>query len=203
VTTTNSNDCPNQSVSGTITVVNYIPIENCIPATFSLGTTGFTSAQTYQRNGITLSEPVTATGCQKTTYRGRDGLGHYLSDCRTNPDYKGDIFSWCMVVQYAGQLCPNGWRVPSTQDFMKYATNSDTANPTTDIKDGVHGWELTGYCCIDETDFIFSGEFGYYWSSSVFERTHEDADSAGITKDNFSPQKSYDRYLGFALRCVK
>ena len=38
-------------------------------------------------------------------------------DCRSNPDFFGDLFSWQAVYELKYELCPYPWRVPSVQDF--------------------------------------------------------------------------------------
>jgi hypothetical protein len=94
---------------------------NCNSSTLNLGTVSFstTSEITIVGNGISQiwSRPVTATGCQKTTYNG--GVKNAeLSDCRNNPSYDGYLFSGCAVALHSEQLCPPPWRVPLTSDFI-------------------------------------------------------------------------------------
>jgi len=86
----------------------------------SLGTVTFDSQGhnvVIEGNGIAQiwSGAVTATACQKTTFN--DSI---LSnaDCRSNPGFPGDLFSWCAVIRFADVLCPHPWRVPTEQDFI-------------------------------------------------------------------------------------
>jgi hypothetical protein len=136
VTTTNSNGCSNAAITGTITVnLSYIPVSGCSPAAFSLGTIAFANADTYTRNGIILSAPVTPSGCQKGDFGGS-------ANCRNaNTGYDAILYTWCMVAQYAAKLCPSPWRVPSAEDYLTYMHGAPAgAATTTAIKQGQDGW---------------------------------------------------------------
>ena len=202
VATTNLQNCTNASKSGTVTVVPAgITYTGCTAPTLNLGTVGFANSTTYSRNGITISAPVTATYCQKTTYAG--GSSPYNADCRTNPSYDGDLFSWCMVVQYAAQLCPSPWRVPTTQDFMMYANGSTSSSgATSGVYSGMHGWLLGGFC-VSNGGLTYQGVIGNYWSSSEFNSVH--GIRAYVETALFGPQYSGNsyKYYGFSLRCVR
>ena len=88
----------------------------------SLGTvTRGTQEWTISGNGITQiwSDAVTASGCQKTTFNGGTwDPPNFNADCRSNPGFPGDLFSWCAVIRFQDQLCPYPWRVPTVQDFI-------------------------------------------------------------------------------------
>jgi len=98
----------------------------------SLGVVSFYTDNewTVEGNGVfqIWSDAVTATDCQKETFSFGDDqniiLGHhfYLADCRSNPGFPGDLFSWCAVVHFADVLCPYPWRVPTQQDFSDLNT---------------------------------------------------------------------------------
>ncbi|MDR3132740.1 MAG: Ig domain-containing protein [Prevotellaceae bacterium] len=199
VTAANAKSC-NTTATGKITVLSYVPYSGCNPATFSLSTVAFANAATYTRNGIILSAPVTASGCNKTTYAGGSS-GAYNADCRTNPGYDGNLLSWCMVKQYESQLCQSPWRVPTTQDFMMYANGSTSNNsPQSSVKAGMHGWLLGGYCGSSGT-LSDQGSYGDYWSSS--ENSSDRGYNADITSSTFLPQNIYRKSTGFTLRCVQ
>jgi uncharacterized protein (TIGR02145 family) len=201
VATTNSNGCTNVSATGKITV-NPTPITYtyCTPPTLVLTGVGFANSTTYTRNGITLSAPVTVTTCQKETYAGGSS-GAYKADCRTNPSYAGDLFSWCMVVQHAVQLCPTPWRVPTHNDFCKYAGFADECtSETSSIYDGIDGWLLGGYSS-NGGKLYFDGLYGYYWSSTEY--SAELSTNANVYGDRFLPIYHFEKYYGFSLRCVR
>jgi len=90
----------------------------------SLGIVSFytNNKWTIEGNGIfqIWSDAVTATACQKTSFDGgyhRGTIQNFNADCRSNPNFPGDLFSWCAVVRFTNILCPYPWRVPTAQDF--------------------------------------------------------------------------------------
>jgi len=82
-----------------------------------LGTVGFATSKTWKVDNQEWSDAVTATKCQKETFFGMSS-GKNNADCRTNPNYSGDLFSWCAVYLFQKQLCPAPWRVPTKDDFV-------------------------------------------------------------------------------------
>jgi hypothetical protein len=131
-------------------------IYGCTDNIVNLGAVSFSAGSEIQivGNGITQiwSRPVTASGCQKTSYN----AGQYqnqTSDCRTNPGYAGDLFSGCAAVRYAASLCPPPWRVPSRVDMERLllalgsATNYGVDTDFVDQKLlGLWGGEPNGRC---------------------------------------------------------
>jgi len=86
-----------------------------------LGTVGFASTQTWVVGAQTWSAVVVATSCNKGSFTAVT-TAPYTADCRKNPGFVGDVgnmFTWCMVVRYASQLCPDPWRVPLRADFVE------------------------------------------------------------------------------------
>jgi hypothetical protein len=166
-----------------------------------LGTVGFANSATYSRNGITISAPVTATYCQKATYAG--GSSPYNADCRTNPNYDGDLFSWCMVAMYAQQLCPSPWRVPLAKDFNMYANGSESNTASTSsVYPGMHGWMLGGGVLANGTFDPATGSRGFYWTGT--EAGTNLGTRAGTTANSFTPSGGSNfKHYGFTLRCVR
>jgi uncharacterized protein (TIGR02145 family) len=197
VTTTNSNSCANATANGTITV----EIPYCIPATLNLGTVGFTSSTTYTRNGITVSSPVTATYCNKTAYSGGSS-GASNADCRTSyaTNY-GHVFSWCLVAQYAAQLCPSPWRVPSVADLCQYATGSTSNCSSTEVHQDMDGWISRGFA--QPTGYFYHNERCYYWTSSLYAPIPKKALYLRTDSVYFVVGLQDDYNFGYALRCVK
>jgi hypothetical protein len=205
VTTASNGGCANTSVSGTITV----PPPGCVPSTFTLGTVGFTSSDTYSRNGITLSAPVTATYCNNKTLLigGAAGSGVYYADCYKHPQgYAGNHFTWCMVNEYADQLCQHPWRVPSPADYRMY-TNGDPNNnsPNNSLKTGMGGWEAGGAspCSSEGVGYTEGyGTNGFYWSNEIIDLNQI---SGLFVNINAVHNTTYPlpRCLGAMLRCVQ
>ena len=94
----------------------------------ALGSVSFATDSTWtvSGNGITQiwSDAVQTDYCSgKTEFRGFEWYNEYRSryfrvDCRSNPYYKGDLFSWLAVSELKDELCPAPWRVPTRQDFV-------------------------------------------------------------------------------------
>jgi uncharacterized protein (TIGR02145 family) len=110
----------------------------CDPtSTLSLGVVSFSPGSEITITGSSYtqvwSRPVTAIGCQKTTYYGGTSSSKKC-DCRNNPGYAGDLFSWCASIKYADQLCPFPWRIPTSEDVCKLhkaVTGSTACNSST------------------------------------------------------------------------
>ena len=137
---------------------------------------------TIEGNGITQtwSDAVTATACNKTVFDG--GWGRYTyfnADCRSNPGFPGDLFSWCAVARFADVLCPYPWRVPTRQDFIAL-----------DIALGGNGRERV------------SDSFGTIGSRREFRRVNRDARFLGgarfshITTSEFIADNYIERWGG-------
>jgi hypothetical protein len=157
------NERPNEMgcVAGLVENANGVCAEpstiGCINNTLNLGTVSFTTGTevTIVGNGISQiwSRPVTATGCQKTTFNSgtTDAIN---ADCRTNPNYAGDFFSSCAAFRYHAQLCPPPWRMPAVTDARNLANalgcDVNGYNETC-VKKIMYSWdsEYSGVCAAD------------------------------------------------------
>jgi len=178
----------------------------------SLGTvTRGTQEWTISGNGITQiwSDAVTASGCQKTTFNGGTwDPPNFNADCRSNPGFPGDLFSWCAVIRFQDQLCPAPWRVPTREDFRDLdIAMGGTGNSRTDL-DFVNSNYITrwggafgGNCHFDGTLWN-QGSWASYWSQTENDATygrHLSFNSNGI----IYPQDWSRKNDGFSLRCVR
>jgi uncharacterized protein (TIGR02145 family) len=202
VTTTNSNGCTNASATGTITVLPGITYTGCTAPTLNLGEVGFTSNVTYSRNGLTISSPVTATYCagRCSSFDGGSS-GAYKADCAPSVQsgFSGHLFSWCMVAQYASQLCPSPWRVPTKEDHCKLVNNSETTCTNAGSTfNGVVGYAHTGSAA---SGSCVTGSYGFYWSST--ENNGGNAYNLYFDSSGTYPQNLISKNNGFALRCVR
>ena len=179
----------------------------------SLGIVGFVTDQTWTVGNQIWSDAVAATACNKVDFDG-GWIGHqtngFNADCRSNPGFPGDLFSWCAVVRFASLLCPYPWRVPTMPDFIDLDIalggtgthrndiqfiNDNYMNPT------VWGGSFNGG--IAETDVYFQGERVWYWSQT--EMAH------GLSARPLHLQSSgminlgggFQKGLGGTLRCVR
>ena len=170
------------------------------------GTTSFATTQTWTVGSQEWSDAVQATDCNKTSYSGS-------LDCRSNPGYKGDLFSQNAVYYYKNQLCPEGWRVPTTQDFIVLdkalggtGTNNQNNTVLRDSYLNTWGGVYGGYCNKDGT-LNYRGSQAYYWSQSKDSSVPYRAYALYFTSDGIvNPWASYPleyQYFGNSLRCVK
>jgi len=177
----------------------------------SLGVVSFYTNETWtiEGNGISQiwSDAVTAVNCQKTTFAGGSS-GNFNADCRSNPDFPGDLFSWCAVVRFAHQLCPYPWRVPTNEDFRNLdIAMGGTGNSRVDL-DFVNANYITrwggrfGGGCISVGTLSGQDILGSYWSQTGFGATNA-RDLTFGTAGNINPWLSTSRSHGFSLRCVR
>ncbi|MDR2906961.1 MAG: Ig-like domain-containing protein [Bacteroidales bacterium] len=182
------------------------------------------------------SDVVRASNCDKSTFHGGYAptatlQGNYNADCRSNPNDPdgGHLFSWCAVARYEEQLCPEGWRVPTREDFttldtILYGTganvtpqNYESVNTLVENyfskEDNPNSWgaNYTGYA--DRSDTVVNPTAtAVYWAItesninagadlSLLRRT--DAVSGQITTANVAPQHWADKRNGMAVRCVR
>jgi uncharacterized protein (TIGR02145 family) len=187
----------------------------------SFGTVSFATTQTWSIQGtganshITQiwSDAVTATACNKSDFSG-GSAGNFNADCRSNPNYPGDLFSWCAVVRFQHTLCPTPWRVPTQQDFIDLdrALGGNGSNrtdvtvrnkliATSGIVGQFWGGTYGGYCSS-------GGSLSVQDSWAVYGSLAERVVTTGrnlyfATSGNVSPQNSLTKNYGLMLRCVR
>ena len=145
------------------------------------------------------SDAVQTTICSnKTSYDGYNETGHNV-DCRSNPGQKGDFFSWRAVAEVEN-LCPEGWRVPTSQDFF------DLHSAVTVKNDGYDNYRqllidrwgatLNGYCS-GSGGIYPNPDKGFYWMEL----------GSMVLGDFFYHGESNpyfpDFSVGHALRCIR
>jgi hypothetical protein len=151
-----------------------------------------------------LSSAVTATFCNKTDYSGTATGGLFNADCRKIDNPSVHLFSWCMVQQYADQLCTNGWRVPTKEDFCKIATGS-TATCTNGTGGYANWWE-DGIVIIEPDgtpEPLPRAEFSDYWSQSESDLWNGYNANVRLDEYHFAPAGNMNKGYGLVLRCVK
>lgn len=173
-----------------------------------LGTISFVSSKTWKVGNQIWSDAVTATKCQKTTYHGGELYEKKNADCRTNPGYPGDLFSWCAVYLFQEQLCPAPWRVPTMVDFFildNALGGTGKSQQSNSLQERyLNNWGATyaGWCDtkgrLSYQDFV-----ALYWSLS-----EQDTEAAfNLQFENFEnyvhPQRPGLKYVGLTLRCIR
>jgi uncharacterized protein (TIGR02145 family) len=209
-----SNSCGSvtSNVSGKHTVIVIVNAEGCnnaIPGWGnSLGSISLATDSIWIVGNQAWSDAVTATNCQKETYDG--GLtDNFNADCRSNPDYPGDLFSWCAVMRFQNQLCPAPWRIPTSQDFIDLdkALGGDGNQRQNDLVSLAKyvgsdwGGAFGGHTLIGP--LITQGQWGRYWSQTRspdgrFPRYMTFSDNGRI-----EPAINFPAHSGVSLRCVR
>ena len=200
----------------TVTTEDGGQTATCAVTVSWLGTVSFKTSQTWTIGSQTWSDAVMAVRCRKDDYHGGVGLWttpEYRIDCRQNEGY-GDWFSWRAVDTYKAQLCPDGWRVPTVEDFK----NLDIALGFTGENRGFDGasiqayleeWggEFGGYVWVTHDTEILTpvevGTYACYWSQTEESDDRGHSLAFGTAYMHVSPQGGGDKYNGFSLRCVK
>ena len=172
-----------------------------------LGVVSFASNRTWTVDSQIWSDAVQASNCNKTSFNGGRLSEAFYSDCRSNPDFSGDLFSWCAVVKFQDVLCPAPWRVPTKQDLIdlnkalgsigENTTNLALVNKYFNDWGASYSGGSDAYGNLD-----YQGELANYWS-----QTEHDAEngyrSVIISNGTISPQDFFDKGVGFTLRCVR
>jgi uncharacterized protein (TIGR02145 family) len=177
---------------------------------YELGEVSFATNQTWTVGNQIWSDAVTATGCNKTDFDG--GVDDFFkSDCRSNPDFKGDLFSWEMVIQYGDKLCPAPWRVPTQQDFIDLDITLGGTGLHRDALQFINDHYLNSEVWGGTYNGYYRSESGlsqvtdaYYWSSSIPWDARTTAfffnfRSSGYIYTRISAKRNW----GMSLRCVQ
>jgi uncharacterized protein (TIGR02145 family) len=191
--------CTSTAAAGTITVNAETP-------------SGAASTQTWVVGNQTWSAPLMKkqTGCTETTNVGITNpptVAYY----RSSGLYSGSgyLYNWKCVNDYATQLCPSPWRVPTQTDFINLdkAFHGSGANRKGIDLDwitvnyisswgGVYGGSAYG------TTFGFPGTIAYYWSFMEASAT-SGCMMLFTTRGEVFPQHTFNKYEGMQVRCIK
>ncbi len=190
----------------------------------SLGRVYFRTARIWTVGAQQWSDVVMAERCAKQTFSSIDNPAAqsgdpYLdvADCKDNihegHDY-GHLFSWPAVYRFQSELCPDGWRVPTREDFYDLdisfgGTGEHTYNPPASVEyidshyydPDVWGGEPAGYCGYNGNT-IHQGEFGCWWSQTQYEDWDKWAWNIDIYQGGIGPGPG-DKYIGNPVRCVR
>ena len=205
---------------------DWVAVDSLNKDMLTLGTVSFVTDSVWKVGMQEWSDVVQATGCNKKNFWGgyyNDTSDFaYYADCRSNPGFKGDLFSWTAVVRYQDLLCPDGWRVPTVEDFvaLDIALGGTGENRYFDDEFNEYAayrfmndkyrslWNATSYrnfCYWDGTRTVaVSG--AAYWSQSE----HYNA-SLGFAFNFYlvnpweaiNPKGNFGKEYGVTLRCVR
>ncbi len=195
----------------TVKITSTMWLDTTHPA---LGVVSFSTNTTWEIGSQTWSDAVQTTICSgKTSFNSRN----FEADCRSNPNYKGDLFSWEMINQYGAYLCPAPWRVPTREDFLDLdialgGTGENDQNNSTLRSKYLSSWGGTyGGFCRAGGSLHNQGSHALYWSQSEHGKAGNGYNLYFFSTGNInphlsgkiSPQSFIFKGNGFALRCVQ
>jgi len=175
----------------------------------SLGKASFATDKIWEISSGTFtqkwSDAVEIIGA-KSTYDGGDLTDGYKAGFCSNPGQKGSLFSWRAVAEIVN-ICPSGWRVPTTADFVNLdkalgGTGNDRTNLNfvNNLYVTLWGGAFGGWR--NYLTLVDQGSQAYYWSQS-----EKDADFGFVltfsSAGKISPQSYSMKNLGYTLRCVR
>ena len=185
-----------------------------------LGTASFVTDREWRVEGHGVvqiwSDAVQADSCSNAgEFEGAAvsrGIRFAFVNCRSNPDYSGDLFTWCAVASFASVLCPAPWRVPTAVDFCNLDrilmgsglchSHSTTPDKLRSTYIDVWGGTLSGGA--GSQGSLFFGDIrGYYWSATEYDDFYAFYlyyNAHGTIKSQCIDNT---KSLAFSLRCVR
>ncbi len=163
--------------------------------------------ETWRIGDQIWSDAINDPGCNHSDFDTGDKQWITKSVCRNNLPGYGYLYTWDYVVQNEGTLCPNGWRVPTKDDFiaLDIALGGTGANFQEDVTLRqayiyVWGGQFGGYVS-PEGNLVYQGELLNYWTKSE----HTALYGYYLFATNVAviyPQLWNHKNAGFTLRCV-
>ncbi len=140
--------------------------------------------------------------------------GSAIADCRANPEPEyGHLYSWPYVQNNAADLCPDGWRVPSQDDFIALdielgGTGLDNQSNAPHAPEYLGRWggQYGGYVYADATGWFHyedgQGTMAYYWSTTSLSAGA--GGSLNVIDNGFvDPRKRSGKEQAYMVRCVQ
>jgi uncharacterized protein (TIGR02145 family) len=172
---------------------------------------GAASTQTWVVDSQTWSAPLMKmqAGCAETTDLGTTNpptVAYY----RSNGLYRGSgyLYNRKCVNDYATQLCPSPWRVPTREDFINLDLafggdgSSRDEDPSYVLTNYVIAWGVAFSGLAYGTTLEYVGTNAYYWSADALS-LYNAYYLRFTTGGNVSPVSLNNHLYGFQVRCVK
>jgi len=187
--------------------------------------TSFASAQEWTVEGTggrptqIWSDVVRENRCNGRTAFNGGTTASANTDCRRADNaFEGNYFTWCMVMRFASLLCPDGWRVPTAEDFAILHQNLGYSAPTSGSSSSTIAGTYMGTTGSGANAISGGGTWGgsrftataaelitptsAYWSSTRG-ASEGSAFSLSFNATTVYPQGTPSKNNGFALRCVR
>jgi uncharacterized protein YjdB len=202
----------------TVTTLDGNKTATCDVTIENIGEISFASDTVWTVGNQIWSDAVqTATCSNKTTFFGGNPSNspwNFTADCRSNPNQKGDLFSWNFIELYRNTLCPSPWRPPTFDDFK--ALHFALGGPDTDFNGSLNNVELRdkylslwggsyGGKCTPNGTLETQGTTGWYWALSTTrdgnwgDKLYFNNSDWGFVYSGGIDPKSH----GHSLRCVR
>ncbi|MBQ3263872.1 hypothetical protein IJH06_02070 [Candidatus Saccharibacteria bacterium] len=178
-------------------------------------TTDLTSSNTNLSDTITAS---TFNGWKKTSGTGTYTSGEFISvsgtDSTSGTAY-GTLYNYCAASagtictssnsnNASSDLCPAGWRLPTSNFEGEFATLYGNVSYNTydkmraSVANGGAAFALAGY--FYKSTPTGQGSYGAYWSSTRFNSTH--MHRLYLSTSDVDPSNNAYRYYGYSIRCI-
>jgi uncharacterized protein (TIGR02145 family) len=125
----------------------------------------------------------------------------------------GGLYQWDEAMQYSTTpgnkgICPDGWHIPTKDEFSLLATDVNNDGKAIKVKDFGKGTNITGFsalvsgCRGYEGVFEYLDDYSYFWGSTL--NASKDASDMYMSNyDNKIYQYYNDKIYGFSVRCIK
>jgi len=167
------------------------------------------------RNGDTIPHAETADEWDEAAKAKAPAWCYYNND-EKNGDKYGKLYNWYAVNDSRG-LAPEGWKVPSKEDFDQLINHVGVLAGNADKLMSRKGWiyesgsNETGFNALPSggrfftDDFEVKGEYAYFWSSENDKIKYDNIDKAYlfVLMGIFSGISSYPKRYGLSVRCIK
>jgi uncharacterized protein (TIGR02145 family) len=201
VTASNTNGCPSASASGTITVcgITTSPPGAASTQTWCIGTQTWSAALRRAQPGCTSATTWSGTNPPTVAYYRSDDL--YLTG--------GYYYNWKCMNNYAAQLCPSPWRVPTYADAaaLDLALGGTGANRSDAEESWIHNQYIESWGGVLAGWFsgssVLHGQRASYWlSDDIWSETYG-SNFRFDRLENVYPRSNQQKHFGLQIRCVK
>ena len=172
----------------------------------NLGMVSFVTDQTWRVGSQTWSDVIQVANCNKSAFDG-GSINNFNADCRSNPNNKGDLFTWCAVARFGEVFCPAPWRVPTLDDFIALdRALGGSGSRRTNVRHRnryLTNWGGTyGGRALSDGSLLNQGTWGVYWSES--ENNAGSGFRLNFATDGYVAPRGWDnKNRGFSLRCIR
>jgi len=166
------------------------------------------------RNGDPIPEVKTDEQWRRAGEEGRPAWCYYKNDSQ-NDRFYGKLYNWFAVSDPRG-LAPDGWHIPVAKEWTELADRfGGRRKAGRDLK-SVTGWppesngtNKSGFAGIPggmrdgNGVFDYVGLYGYWWSSTEFNRLYANHFSLYCRSSDLYSYVNHFKSSGFSIRCIK